>query len=146
MMTAPARSDVFLAISPESVAALEVADRAFGPTRALVRAARGGLLAAGDEDRRGRERGVGLLDGEAAVDGGLTRADRHTRELGDGRGSNSSSLGEPIFEAAGRIRPRAPRRVFSASSKDVAELVALAEFSVAGRARGGDRRATPIGP
>ena len=53
---------------------------------------------------------------EAAVDGHLVRSDAEPLEFGAVAGSRSDSLGEPIAEGAGRISPRAPRRVFSVSS------------------------------
>ena len=51
-------------------------------------------------------------------------------------GSRSGSLGEPIWLAAGTIRPRAPRRVFSqqlGELDDVAELGRRAQLALADR-------------
>ena len=75
-------------------------------------------LAAGDETRSGSGRCSATPAGEeAAVERELARAQVQAVQLG-GRwlGSRSGSLGEPIWLAAGTIRPRAPRRVFSHSS------------------------------
>src|ERR1051325_9034395 len=55
-------------------------------------------------------------------------------------GSSVFSAGLPICVAAGRIRPRAPRRVCSVTFGelgDVAELVRLAELALADRPRVG---------
>ena len=85
--------------------------------RRLVRRGAGGL-AAGDEHAVGVGEVLGDAGrGEAAVERDLARAEaQRVASSAAVAGSRSGSLGEPIWVAAGRIRPRAPRRVFSHTS------------------------------
>jgi hypothetical protein len=82
-----------------------------------VGAPRAGALAAGDEDARGAGQVFGDADREeAAVERDLARAQVQTVQFRGGGGQQSGWLGQPIWLAAGTIRPRAPRRVFSQTS------------------------------
>jgi hypothetical protein len=86
------------------------ASRRVGPRRACG-------LPAGDEDALGLRQVLGDAEREeAAVERHLLRAEVEAVEFGARRGQQVGSLGEPIWLAAGTIRPRASRRVFSQTS------------------------------